>query len=297
VESCVAACQAQEFSLAGVENGSECWCGSQLENGSQFYYYANGNDFDSVPPYHRQDPDQQFCITSCEGDPTKACGGPALLNLYNFTGTYPIGASVVPSVGEWTSLGCYSDSVSSRTLERSVNPGSVTVESCVSTCQSQSFTIAGLEYAQECWCGNEISSPGAPVSQSACNQACTGDNTEVCGGPGALQLYNFTGAYPLGASVVPSAGGWSSRGCYNDLVSSRTLERRVNAGSVTVESCVSACQSQSFTIAGLEYAQECWCGNAINSPGTPISQSSCNQACIGNNMEVCGGPNALQVYY
>ena len=43
-----------------------------------------------------------------------------------------------------------SDSVSSRTLERSVNPGSVTVESCVSTCQSQMFTIAGIEYAQEC---------------------------------------------------------------------------------------------------------------------------------------------------
>jgi hypothetical protein len=43
-----------------------------------------------------------------------------------------------------------SDSVSSRTLERSVNAGNVTVESCVSACQSQSFTMAGLEYAHEC---------------------------------------------------------------------------------------------------------------------------------------------------
>jgi hypothetical protein len=43
-----------------------------------------------------------------------------------------------------------SDSVSSRTLERSVNPGITTVESCVSACQSQMFTIAGLEYAKEC---------------------------------------------------------------------------------------------------------------------------------------------------
>ena len=43
-----------------------------------------------------------------------------------------------------------SDSVSSRTLERSVDAGSITVESCVSACQSQMFTIAGLEYAQEC---------------------------------------------------------------------------------------------------------------------------------------------------
>ena len=43
----------------------------------------------------------------------------------------------------------------------------------------------------------------------------------------------------------------------SDLVSSRTLERSVDAGNVTVESCVSACQAQSFTTAGLEYSQEC----------------------------------------
>jgi hypothetical protein len=43
----------------------------------------------------------------CEGNPTELCGGPALLDLYNFTGTFPIGASVVPAAGEWNSLGCY----------------------------------------------------------------------------------------------------------------------------------------------------------------------------------------------
>ena len=43
----------------------------------------------------------------------------------------------------------------------------------------------------------------------------------------------------------------------SDTVSSRTLERSVDAGSTTVESCVGACQSQSFTIAALEYADEC----------------------------------------
>ncbi|KAF8258450.1 WSC domain-containing protein [Lactarius quietus] len=248
VESCVAACQAQEFTLAGVEYGRECWCGSELENGSQFYGNDNGIELGKFRP----DPFVQNCDMACEGDPTELCGGSALLDLYNFTGTYPIGASVVPSSGEWNSLGCYSDSVSSRTLERSVDAGSTTVESCVSACQSQMFTVAGLEYAQECWCGNEINSPGAPISQSSCNKACTGDNTEVCGGSDALQLYNFTGTYPLGASVVPAAGGWTSQGCYSDSVSSRTLERSVNAGNVTVESCVSACQSQSFTMAGLE---------------------------------------------
>ena len=49
-----------------------------------------------------------------------------------------------------------SDSVSSRTLERSVNAGNVTVESCVSACQAESFTKAGLEYAQECCRSNHL---------------------------------------------------------------------------------------------------------------------------------------------
>ena len=87
----------------------------------------------------------------------------------------------------------------------------MTVEGCVKECFLQSFTIAGLEYAQECCelyfslndvdggligrffhnegCGNVISSPGAPIAESACNQACVGDSTEVCGGPNALQVY------------------------------------------------------------------------------------------------------------
>ena len=53
----------------------------------------------------------------------------------------------------------------------------------------------------------------------------------------------------------------------SDLVSSRTLERSVDAGNVTVESCVSACQAESFTMAGLEYAQECCKSNHLYMTG------------------------------
>ncbi|KAH9967000.1 WSC domain-containing protein, partial [Russula compacta] len=155
VESCVAACQAQGFFLACVEFGMEC-----------------------CEPIHRTN--GANCNMGCQGNPNEICGGPALLDLYNFTGTCPVGASVVPSVNTWVSQGCYSDSTSSRTLERRVDAGNVTVESCAEECQSQSFTIAGLEYAQQCWCGDEVISPGVPISQSACNQACVVDNTEVC---------------------------------------------------------------------------------------------------------------------
>ena len=44
---------------------------------------------------------------------------------------------------------------------------------------------------------------------------------------------------------------------HSDSVASRTLERRVDVANVTVEACIKECFVQSFTIAGLEYAQEC----------------------------------------
>ena len=61
---------------------------------------------DSTAPFHRISPGP-FCNMNCQGAPAELCGGPALLDLYNFTGTYPIGASVVPAAGGLTSRGCF----------------------------------------------------------------------------------------------------------------------------------------------------------------------------------------------
>ena len=57
--------------------------------------------------YHRENPNGVFCNMGCVGAPPELCGGPALFDLYNFTGTYPIGASVVQEAGGLTSRGCY----------------------------------------------------------------------------------------------------------------------------------------------------------------------------------------------
>lgn len=46
--------------------------------------------------------------------------------------------------------GCYTDSVSNRTLKSYVDiantPGSTTVAKCVSACKSQNYPFAGVEY-------------------------------------------------------------------------------------------------------------------------------------------------------
>ncbi|KAI9449280.1 WSC domain-containing protein [Lactarius psammicola] len=296
IEKCAAFCDSRPVSyrFMGLTYGFQCSC-------DNFYEYI----YENIPGE---------CNTPCPGNPSEVggCGGKdfyqqSFASVYRKINSTFIIPALVPSVGLWNSLGCYNDSVSARALQVRVEAGNTTVESCVAACQAQGFSLAGVEFGRECSSArfkfftndngidilNRRQDPYAPF----CNMGCQGDPTELCGGPALLNLYNFTGTYPIGASVVAAADGWTSQGCYSDSISSRTLERRVDAGDVTVESCVSACQSQSYTIAGLEFAQECWCGNEIRSPGVPISQSACNQVCIGDGTEVCGGPNALQLYY
>ncbi|KAI9449273.1 WSC domain-containing protein [Lactarius psammicola] len=303
IEKCAAFCDSRPvpYRFMGLTNGFQCSCDNFFEN-----IFESESDF--------------WCNAPCPGNPSEVGGCGGKVNWQSVASTYYnpsvtiIIPALVPSVGLWDGLGCYNDSVSARALQVRVEAGNTTVESCVAACQAQGFSLAGLEFGRECWCGSQLqhgsqfygNDNGIDTSnpnhrefpdEKFCSMGCQGDPTKLCGGPALLNLYNFTGTYPIGASVVTAANGWTSRGCYSDSVSSRTLERRIDVGTVTVESCVSTCQSQSFTIAGLEYAQECWCGNEIRSPGVPISQGACKQACIGDHTEVCGGPNALQLYY
>ena len=105
-----------------------------------------------------------------------------------------------------------SDSVNARTLttEVSVEGGQydLTVEKCVDQCINYGFTRAGVELGQQCCtqflllismivpltnlglqgCGNSTNG-GQEIEPSNCMMACSGDSTEICGGPNALTYY------------------------------------------------------------------------------------------------------------
>jgi glucan 1,3-beta-glucosidase len=89
-----------------------------------------------------------LCNMACNGDPTETCGGPNRLNLYTCG---PIGP-VAP--GNWSFLGCYTDSVSARSLPFNTSvpggTGATSVESCQTTCLINNYVLAGVEYGEEC---------------------------------------------------------------------------------------------------------------------------------------------------
>ncbi|KAF8261472.1 hypothetical protein EI94DRAFT_797758 [Lactarius quietus] len=63
------------------------------------------------------------------------------------------------------------------------------VENCIDACQQSAYGIAGVEFGQECYCGIGIDRGGMTISSSECMLACSGDSSEVCGGPNRLAIY------------------------------------------------------------------------------------------------------------
>ncbi|CCA72850.1 hypothetical protein PIIN_06786 [Serendipita indica DSM 11827] len=266
-QKCIDACAAQGYSYAGLEYAQECYCGN-----------TNSGTL----------ADETGCNMPCAGDGAHLCGGGNRLTLYQ-SGTFGRGD---PS---WSYVNCYTDSVGQRTLPTPLGIASMTIGKCEAACGAAGFLYAGVEYGGECWCGNTILGTATVAASGACNMACNGDATEICGGGNAINIYRSGSSGP---SVVPSYGQWTSQGCYVDSVAQRSLPvaMAVSGGpaAMTVESCLDACGTNGYTYAGTEYGGECYCGSSI--AAGKAEDGRCSMSCNGNPAEICGGPNGLSLY-
>lgn len=282
IETCLSVCFNGPYLYGGVEYGGECYCARSLLPGTTAQ-------------------NETGCNMACRGDATEACGGSNRLSLYKNT-AYS-GPAIAPGSSGYTYAGCFNDSVSARTLSNSLKITNLTVESCLSACSVQGFKYAGVEYSSECYCGNTLQNNGALAAdgESKCSMVCDGNKLELCGGSGRLNMY-MASSSPTGTPSSPVQGlatGWTSQGCFNDTVANRTLSSIAmipgNGKNMTVEICVNTCAAQGFSIAGLEYAGECFCDTQLRNGGAPATDG-CYMPCTGNSSETCGGPNRLNVY-
>ncbi|KAI8262728.1 hypothetical protein K4K58_000409 [Colletotrichum sp. SAR11_239] len=280
-ESCIAFCSAKGFPYAGVEYASECYC-----------------DY-SLGPLATMQPESD-CNFACTGDSTEPCGAGDRLSVFTTTAA-AAGPGVNPGPAGWASLGCYNDNIPGRILayRTGVAAGDslMSVLQCTAACKAAGFSYAGVEYSSECYCDNQILST-ATSGQTGCNMLCSGNSTEYCGGGNFINVYKSSAA-PKTASTV--SAGWTGQGCLKDNVLGRALGvgMAVAGGpaSMTVESCVAACSAAGYQIAGVEYSQECWCGNQIQNGGVlTLPTDGCNMLCRGNTYETCGGSNRLNIY-
>jgi hypothetical protein len=150
---------------------------------------------------------------------------------------------------------------------------------------------ANLEQG-ECYCGNSAQNGGgpAPDGNSGCNMPCQGNSDETCGGSNRLSVWSYDSAgvsttttggsgatstkpgAPTSTKVSPTGSPTPSgsvnstailpfkyQGCYSDnSPTGRTLQyQQPDNKTLTVESCIAMCSSQGYTIAGMEYSQQC----------------------------------------
>lgn len=305
VEYCMSQCQG--FTYFGVEYSNECYCGNTIGAGSALVAGATV--------------DATGCNMVCGGNSSEYCGGANRLNMYQVNSTAPTpsqsstptasptGPVIVKTIGSYLYQDCYSEGTNGRALTgKTVTGNTITEEVCIAACAG--FTYAGVEYGQECYCGNSLGAGSAPVTDGRCSMTCAANSTEICGGPNGLTLYmsNATAAAsistmttaggaaptPTGPVVVQSAGTFSSIGCYNELNGGRAIQLATVANdSMTVEICAGFCNGYQYM--GVEYGRECYCGNVIATGSAPATDN-CNMQCAGNSLEICGGPNRLNMY-
>jgi len=215
----------------------------------------------------------------------------------------PSGPQTVLLYKTFLSIGCWSDDPSARLLhdfEASVSP--LTVEACIDTCNAKGLALAGVEFGQECFCGNAIEGDQGLISRSSCDTACTGNSKELCGGANAINLYlnllkPFVTAGP--PFMVTHYKKWKFLECTADNGPERQLPFRQDQIPVedqTVQLCLDTCAKQGFTVGALQFAQECWCGN-VDLPFPEVDVSNCNAQCTDEANEFCGGSGFNQVYY
>lgn len=174
VQACQTACRSSSGkTLAGVENGNQCFCGHDIQEPATNIWVSPSE-----------------CTKPCTGNSSENCGAAARMYIYKYA---------TPERQVWRSLGCYLDlyPAAPRTLDAMLRSGStITIESCHALCQASVYKYAGLENGSQCWCGNEIRDPSTNVLtvMSECGTTCAGNKDQTCGRSARMHIYEYVAA-------------------------------------------------------------------------------------------------------
>jgi hypothetical protein len=294
--SCASFCQG--YTYFGVEYSRECYCGNKLNAGATEVAASQ-------------------CNMGCAGFACDYCGAGNRLSVYTqgddpgstITTSPPTTTTAAPTPTAlpegWAAYGCWVDGVNGRILNKQLpDDPELTLESCAQACSSAGYTIAGAEYSRQCFCGNEIVNGGKEAaSESECNTPCAGNPDQICGGGGRMSILSL-GEPVVRAPAAPieTVGDWAYQGCYQDnLNDKRTFFWQLHYPDVmTPKMCLDQCAKFGYMAAGLEYGQECYCGDPANiatSGSQKVAESECGIPCPGDKSAICGGGSRLTTYF
>lgn len=259
----------------------------------------------STNPSSGQPASSSDCSTACTGDSSQSCGGGNRIQIYTYTAPLPSG---------WASVGCFTDDSNNRLAISSSNSRdgqtvayysrscralssySLTSTSntpgyCANTCQSKGYQFSGVEFGQECYCSNSIttsSSTGVSVASSKCSMVCTGNQYQTCGAGNYIQIFQsgsdrttgtttttsttktssttstaITTSTTSKSSTTSTATGsapattstWVKLGCYQDSNTRALSGYSTTSNSNAPSSCQATCKQNGYSFAGVEYGK------------------------------------------
>ena len=125
-------------------------------------------------------------------------------------------------MAEWSYHGCWTDEGDRQLGGASSHQDDMTPSKCISFCESGGYSFAGVEYARECFCGQNLKVKSVKKDDKECNMACMGDGNVKCGGTNRLNVFT-SGAPQIVTNLGPASSGWTFKSCYEDSVYARTL--------------------------------------------------------------------------
>ncbi|TRX89954.1 hypothetical protein FHL15_009226 [Xylaria flabelliformis] len=174
VDLCSYTCAQKSYKLAGMEYGSECYCGNVVATTTQ------------------QVADRD-CYTACPGNSTQTCGTNSRLSIWGTSApSLAVPASAPSTAGSYQYAGCYLDSNPSRALSsKATASANMTNGACATFCSG--YKYFATEYSTECYCGDIVAPGNTKTNGTDCSMPCGGDGSQLCGAGNRLTLYALNG--------------------------------------------------------------------------------------------------------
>jgi hypothetical protein len=165
----------------------------------------------------------------------------------------------------FTYQGCYTDKSAKRALGFQAFVGSNSASLCTAACQAAGYSVAGMEFGDECYCGSSISAGNqGPLLEAACTMSCSSNSSQICGGPSRISVFSI-GNVTIDTTPVspPSTGNYTYQGCWTDT-GARVLQGvQSSTNDMTVEKCGAFCAAAGTNAFGVEYANREYCSNLL----------------------------------
>jgi len=124
---------------------------------------------------------------------------------------------------------------------------------------------------------------------------CGGDSSEVRSLVPEFLLNRQNNSCPT-IEELDNSGGWNGA-CVIDSGRDRLLpEYTTKLNENSPDNCIKECQDQGYSYAGVQFTNQCWCGNGDIPQEKVVPKSDCDSACPGDSSKMCGGFDRMNVY-